>query len=107
MTHWRIFPANCRKRAPIPAQPISATTRAKVKAETIKLEKEAEAVSISKKIGEISKQIGGADTTEKLKLIRDIITREQANYTVIENNNLDESYSKILAAANVINNKRK
>lgn len=80
---------------------------AKVKAETIKLEKEAEAVSISKKIGEISKQIGGADTTEKLKLIRDIITREQANYTVIENNNLDESYSKILAAANVINNKRK
>lgn len=80
---------------------------AKVKAETIKLEKEAEAVSISKKIGEISKQIGGADTTEKLKLIRDIITREQANYTVIENNNLDESYSKILAAANAINNKRK
>ncbi len=80
---------------------------AKVKAETIKLEKEAEAVSISKKIGEISKQIGGADTTEKLKLIRDIITREQANYTVIENNNLDESYSKILVAANAINNKRK
>lgn len=80
---------------------------AKVKAETIKLEKEAEAVSISKKIGEISKQIGGADTTEKLKLIRDIITREQANYTVIENNNLDESYSKILAAANAINNRRK
>lgn len=78
---------------------------ARVKAETIKLEKEAEAVSISKKIEEISKQIGGANTAEKLKLIRDIITREQANYTVIENNNLDESYSKLLVATNVINNK--
>lgn len=80
---------------------------ARVKAETIKLEKEAEAVSISKKIEEISKQIGGANTAEKLKLIRDIITREQANYTVIENNNLDESYSKLLMATNAINNRRK
>ena len=61
-------------------------TIAGIKAETSKIEEMTKVEIESQKIEQIMQKIGGLDSPEKLKLLRDILIGATAQYTIVESN---------------------